>query len=85
MTIKIKRLWHGYASIRDYQAKKAWQDGEDIIIRCADKSMNIPHSEIMSGAINPTKFESVHENGLSYHLVDYPWKPDVEQPMLFHL
>lgn len=82
MKVKIKRLFHGYASVRDYQAKEAYTHGENLEIICENKYMVVPNDEIMTGSINQIKFQSKHEEGLSYYLIDYPWEPEVIQEKL---
>ncbi len=82
MTVKIKRLFHGVASVRDYQAKQATDAKEDLVIIMGTQSMRIPYNEIASGKTSLETFQSVHEKGLSYHLVDFLWKPSVEQETL---
>lgn len=81
MTITIKRLWHGYATVRDYQAKEAYKNGEDLVLICEGRIMVVPHKDIMAGAINPTKFTSKHD-GLPYYLIDYPFVPTIVQQQL---
>ena len=83
MIIKINRLFHGYATIRDYQAKKAYEKKEDLIIQLGKDTMRIPWKEIMSGSISPIKFMSKHERNFEYHLIDYPWHIDIKQQALF--
>ena len=82
MTIKIKRLFHGFASVRDYQTKQAIENNEDLIITMGDQSMRVPHEEIRNGRINAEVFQSIHEKNLKYHLVDFVWKPSVDQETL---
>ena len=81
MTIKIKRLFHGYASIRDYQAKEAIDNHEDLIIECRGEFMKIPYKEIGSGALSQLKFQSKHTSE-QYYLLDFPWRPQMIQEYL---
>lgn len=82
MTVKIKRLFHGYATIRDTQAKEAFDKGEDLILECNGKIMRVPNGEIMGGAINPTKYTSIHNPDETYYLIDYPFEAHMEQQRL---
>ena len=82
MQVTIHRLWHGYASVRDYQVKEAYDKKEDLVIVCNNESMRIPHKELLSGSISGQKIKSLHINGFSYHLIDYPWRKDAEQQSL---
>lgn len=83
MNVKIKRLWHGYASVRDYQAKEAYEKGEDLVIECHDQFMRIPNREIITGSISGGKIVSKHTPGMNYTLIDYPWNvTDRQIPLL---
>ena len=84
MIVRIKRLLHGYASVRDYQVKEAYKNGEDLTIICGQKIMVVPHSEIMSGSISPRKYEIVR-GFEDYYLIDFPWKPQEQQTSLIDL
>lgn len=82
MIVKIKRLFHGYATVRDTQAKEAFQKGEDLILECQGKIMRVPHKEILGGTINPTKYTSIHNPDETYYLIDYPFEAQMEQQHL---
>ncbi len=82
MTIKIQRLFHGFASIRDYQMRQAITDHEDILIAMGDQSMRIPWADLSKGRMNARVFESKHEKGLTYRLIDYTWSPSNNQETL---
>ena len=77
MKVPIKRLFHGYASVRDYQVGQAMLDGEDLEITLlgTGEIMTIPFIELEKGKKSPKKFKSKHDNS-EYYLVDYLWKPD---------
>ncbi len=82
MKVSIQRLWHGYASVRDYQVGQAEDDEEDLEITLLETGevMTIPYKELDNGKLNPEKFHSKHEN-FDYSLVDYLWKPDKSRQM----
>ena len=82
MNVPINRLFHGKASIRDYQMKQALVNNEDIVIILGNKSMRILNKDISKGIVNADIFKSIHEKGLEYRLVDYPWHPDTQQQTL---
>lgn len=70
MKVKINRLWKGkYASVRDYQVKKAYQKGEDLEIICKGEKMIIPHKRLSLGRPNKQTFTSKYNNKTYY-----PWK-----------
>ena len=79
MTVKIQRTWHGYATIRNYQAREAYFKGEDLIIQCQEQQMVISNKDIMSkGHELEKEYTSIHD-GMKYKLWDYIWKPQFEQ------
>ena len=81
--VKINRLWHGYASIRDYLVTQAIQEKRDlqIILKNTDEWMIISWQELHKGKENPEKFRSKHD-GRIYSLIDFEWKPDKSQRSL---
>ena len=86
MRIKINRLFHGLASLRDYQVKKALETGEDLEILLAESGeiMIIPFSEIENKIKrkNDDIFKSKH-NSEYYKLWDFEWRPETRQAKLF--
>jgi len=82
--VKINRLWHGDASIRDYLVEWAIQEKRDlqIILKNSDKWMIIPWQDLDKGRRNPEKFRSKHDSRI-YSLIDFRWKPDESQKSLF--
>ena len=82
--VKINRLWHGDASIRDYLVVQAIQEKRDlqIILKNSNEWMIIPWQELHNkGKGNPEKFRSMHD-GRIYSLIDFVWKPDKSQRSL---
>ena len=77
MEVKIKRLWHGVASIRDYQVGQAIEDKEDLEITLlpTGERMTIPFKELHKGKQNTDIFHSIHVN-FDYTLIDFIWKVD---------
>lgn len=76
--IKINRLFHGYASLRDYQVAEAIKNHEDIdvILNSTGEIMTILANKLSEGKTNKEKFRSKHEDNLVYSLVDFKWKPN---------
>lgn len=80
MRVKVNRLWHGVASVRDYQVIKAELNHEGLTIECGTESMEIPPGHIADyiDCWNDQEFISIHD-GKKYKLVDFAWKPKVDQ------
>ncbi len=85
MYIKLKKLWHGHASVRDFLIRKAYEKGQNLTIEYRGEQMVISHKDLItSGKINNFVIQSKH-NSESYHLIDYPWNPDARQTNLFQI
>ena len=82
MKVQVKRLFHGYASLRDYQVGQAMEDKDDLEIKLmgTEETMTISYKELHKGKINPMKFKSIHDN-FTYQLVDYKFIPDKNRQM----
>jgi len=81
MTVTINRLFHGLASVRDYQVEEARKLHEDLTIKCGDEIMTVPYNELDSGTTNNYVFKSKHDSK-SYKLIDFIWQPDAKQASL---
>ena len=85
MKVKIKRLWHGKASVRDYLVNEALLNHEELHISLigTNQEMIIPYEDLIKkGTWNKEKFRSKHDFR-TYSLVDYEFKPDERQTKLF--
>ena len=80
-TAKIKRLWHGFASIRDYIIKDSIKKREDLKVIFNGQEMTINWDKLCEGKDNKEIFKSKH-NDLEYYLIDYLWKPEQSQRKL---
>lgn len=78
MVVKINRLFHGFASVRDYQVEACEKNRQDMIIVYNGASMIIPWNELSKGLRNTEVFISKHQRK-NYTLVDYDWKPQARQ------
>ena len=80
---KVKKLWHGDISVRDYIIKKAINKKEDlkIILTKTGEEMVIDWDKLFKGKRNKEIFKSKH-NSLEYYLIDYLWKPEQSQRKL---
>jgi hypothetical protein len=75
MKVKVRKLWHGCVSVKDYEVKKAMDKGEDLTIILGSEQMTVPHTMLASGYKNSKPMKSKHGTE-PYYLVDYPWRPD---------
>lgn len=78
--IVIKRIWHGMASIRDYQVP----DDDDllIVLKETHEVMIIPKDEIKESIKKISEpFRSKHGTK-PYRLIDFLWKPKFIQERL---
>lgn len=83
MYFKIKKLWHGYASIRDFLIKNTYEKGQNLTIEYKGEQMTIPNKDlIIKGKVSNFTIQSKHNNE-KYHLIDYPWIPNSRQVGLF--
>ena len=82
--VKIRRLWHGYASVRDYIVKDAFSWHKDLLIMLekTNEWMLVPWKDLSKGKANSERFKSKHDDKV-YSLVDYKWSPDTSQKTLF--
>jgi hypothetical protein len=73
MKTKVKKLFNGFASVRDYIIKKCVDKREDLVIEYDGDSMTIPLSTLIRPfQIHKTKFKSKFNKG-SYTLYDFKW------------
>jgi len=77
MVVRLKRLFNGLASIRDYKLEKILLWGEDLIFICNGEKMTIKNADLTSKKfqIIPTAFESKYGSA-PYKLIDFRWIPD---------
>lgn len=75
MKVKVKKLWLGHASIRDYVVKKAIKDGEDLTIEFQGKQKSFPYRSLKGHLLNTNKerHKSKYPPYLEYGLIDFPW------------
>ena len=81
MIIKVKKIYNGKVSPRDYRVQECLKRGEDLIIKVNDEKMTIPKDMVQnfthSGVIIPARWGQ-HP---TYELLDYEWNPDVNPQM----
>ena len=82
MLYEVKKLFNGFASIRDYLVDKCVKCGEDLTIKYKDEIMIVPLGKLKSPErfqIHKTKFKSRYNDGKDYELYDFYWKPDANR------
>jgi hypothetical protein len=74
MKVKVKKLYNGCVSVRDYTVNKAVKKKESLTIECKGATMIIPNEMILvRGAKGSQPFTSKFD-GRSYYLVDFKWQ-----------
>lgn len=72
--IKVKRLWHGFASVRDFQVEEARRKGLGLEILWNNEYIHVPYDKLDKCFDNDEVFRSKHIDGQTYKLKDYDWK-----------
>lgn len=74
MITKVKKLWLGHASVRDYVVKKAIDQKEDLVIEVGGVMKTYPYKSLKTHLLNNNKttFKSKYGSG-EYTLIDFPW------------
>ena len=71
--VKIKRLFHGFASVRDYIVQEAKKNGQGLVIECGNEYLVVPYEKLDDCFANDEVFVSKHDPKLTYSLRDYDW------------
>ena len=85
--IIIKKLFNGYASLKDYMVYKAMEKGESLLVAYKGDEMILTPGELkmfkqLTTQSFTKKFVKPGENPF-YHLLDYLWVPTNEKLKLF--
>ena len=76
MRYKVKKLFNGFASIRDYIIDKCLDSECDLIVEFEDKEMTVPLSDLDSPfQLHEREFISKY-NGTKYKLYDFKFVPN---------
>ena len=76
MRYKVKKLFNGVASIRDYIIDKCLDSECDLIVEFEDKEMTVPLSDLDSPfQLHEREFISKY-NGTKYKLYDFKFVPN---------
>lgn len=74
--VPVKKLFNGFASVRDYIIARAIKDGRDITIEYQDKTMRVPLAKLKAKwGLHDRIFKSKF-NGGSYALYDFKFEAD---------
>ena len=83
MKVVVKKLFNGYASVRDYIVSKCVAKKEHLIINYYGKLMTIPYEHLLTASqLHRTKFKSRYD-GSEYELVDFHFKEDEKEKELW--
>ena len=78
---KAKKLFNGFASVRDYIIKKAIKSKSNLVIEFDGKEMTIPLSELEEPfQMHKREFISKY-NGTKYELYDFKFVPNNKNQM----
>ena len=76
ITAKIKKLFHGFSSVRSYKVDEAKARQLPLVIFYKDDTMTIYPKDLDKGIPNGYKIKSKQKEGQVYDLIDYDWKAD---------
>jgi hypothetical protein len=84
-SVKVKKLFNGYASVRDYIVAKYIAQKKSLIINYYGKLMTIPYEHLLTASqLHRTKFKS-RFNGETYELIDFLFQEDEKERDLYDL
>lgn len=75
MTITVKKLWQGFASVRSTTLLRCVNKKEDLVIFYATKKMTIPFKHLLN-PLQLNKHEQKSKYQGTYTLYDFLWLPD---------
>lgn len=74
MIVKVKKIWYGSVSVRDYIVRDCQKRGEDLHIEHDGQIMVVPNDQLGLGRSNRINLKSNFKNEV-YDLIDFPWRP----------
>lgn len=77
--IKVKKVFKGCISLRDYAVEEAIEQSKGIMVEFQEGEMFLGVDELKKGKRNNLKLQSSWGDK-TYDLIDYPWQPN---PRLF--
>lgn len=76
-TRKIRRLWNGYASLRDYEVEEAINKNLTLVLVLDSKrKMTLTPEDLKRGSQLTRKVHDSQFGGAPYILVDFKWVSD---------
>ena len=78
MKIKVKKLFNGHVSVRDYLVAKCIEKKEDLVIEYNTRLMTVPHAilRLAKSRFHGISFASQFKYDVSYKLLDFPFVSD---------
>ena len=74
MVIKVKKVWMGHVSVRDYDIKKCIGNKEDLTVELGDETKTYPYISLKTYLLNTTNMTIKSKFGsYDYKLIDFPW------------
>ncbi len=74
MLIKVKKLWLGHASVRDFIVKKCINKKEDLTIDLYGETKTYPYKSLNTYLLNTSNMTMKSKfGGQDYKLIDFPW------------
>ena len=79
--VKVKKIFLGLISIRDYIVEKAIEKKEGLIVKFQNQEMTLRYEQLKNGSqFHRHKFQSKYENK-EYELIDFKFVPNETNQM----
>lgn len=74
--VRVNRLFHGYASVRDYVVMRAKKEHKGLKLIVDNQVMTVEWKDLDKGMENEEVFTSRHNPLQKYRLIDFDYRPD---------
>jgi len=75
MKVKVKKVWLGHVSVRNYIVEKCIRMKEDLIIEHNGSKKTFPYRSLKTYLLNSSGEMFISKfNGKKYKLIDFPWE-----------
>ncbi len=75
MFVKVKKVWMGHVSVRDYDVERCIKDKEDLTICLYDQMKTYPYRSLKTYLLNTSNMTMKSKyGGKDYKLIDFPWE-----------
>jgi hypothetical protein len=74
MLVRVKKIWMGHVSVRDYLVKQALQRGETLTVDYLGEEKDYPPEQLDDLLKNSTHTQFKSKFGGTYTLIDLPWE-----------